>query len=120
MCGSCGVPSGTPLRCRSPLVSGWTTGRIAALPDWPTLFVADGDEVAFTVAPTADGDLTYTPQLRIVRDGVVRELARAGDPTPLGAIASIDALAMTSRDVVFVATLAGDGARHALLAVSRR
>jgi hypothetical protein len=101
-------------------LDGRSPRRIAELPDWPTLFVADGDDVAFAVAPTEDGGLTYTPQLWIVRDGIARELVRSGDPTPLGAITSIDAVGLTSDDVVFVATLAGDGARHALLAVPRR
>jgi hypothetical protein len=44
-------------------------------------------------------------------------LVRVGDPTPLGAIRSINSIGTAGRDVVFGATLTGDEARRALLAV---
>jgi hypothetical protein len=87
---------------------------IAPLPVLPTLLAAGGDDVAFT-ATFEDGD-----QLWVVRDGAPRPLVRAGDPTPLGAIDSFQSLGFVGNDVVFTAALAGDGARHGLLAVSRR
>jgi hypothetical protein len=71
------------------------------------------------VALSEDGGQTVVQQLWIVNGGAARALVRAGDQTPVGAISSIDAIGVTARDVVFVATLAGDGARHALLAVAR-
>jgi hypothetical protein len=88
--------------------------RIVGLPAVPTFLAAGGDDVAFTVS-TEDGD-----ELWLVRDEVAAPLVRAGDPTPLGTITSFDSLGVVGTDVVFTATLAGDGARHALLAVARR
>jgi hypothetical protein len=93
--------------------------RVTTLPGAPTLLAASRGDVAFTVTLSPDGGLTLQSQLWIVDRRGARALVRAGDPTPLGSITSIDAVGLTSDDVVFVATLAGNGARHALLAVSR-
>ena len=93
---------------------------MADLSGVPTLLAVDRGDVAFTVTVSEDGGLTYRTELWLADGDTPKLLVRTGDPVGLGAITSIDAIAMTTREVAFVATFAGIGARHGLLAVPRR
>lgn len=87
------------------------------LPLPASLLAIDRIQIA-ALAPTPPDDPTPGVDVlwRIARNGPV-ELARVGDTTPLGEIASIGAIAVVDRQVLFTAELEGDGARRALLSV---
>ena len=93
--------------------------RLADLPAQPALLTAGGDEVAFTASISDDGGATFLDRLWIVDNGDVGQLLRVGDPSPVGNVTAIDGIAIVGRTVVFSASVAGDGARHALLGIER-
>ena len=85
-----------------------------------SLVAVDATDVALIESISHDGGSTYVNELELVgRFGATRAVAAVGDPSPVGSIASIDAVALGDATVVLSAWLAGDGARHALLAVDR-
>jgi hypothetical protein len=85
-----------------------------------SLVGVDATDVALIESISHDGGSTYVNELELVgRSGATRTVVAVGDPSPVGSIASIDAVALGDATVVLSVRVAGDGARHALLAVDR-
>jgi hypothetical protein len=94
--------------------------RFADLPPSFFLFVIDATSVAVQVELSRDGGATFVDELQLVgRNGATRTVAAIGDPSPVGSIAAMDAVALADNRVLISARVGGDGARHALLAVDR-
>lgn len=93
---------------------------LAPLPTSYSLLGVDRGDVAVLASVSEDGGVTFVDELQLFGSaGAARTVARIGDPTTVGAIASIDAAALAGADVVISARMSGDGARHALLAIDR-
>jgi hypothetical protein len=94
--------------------------RFAVLPSSVFLFGIDATAVALSVRMSRDGGVTFVEELQLVgRNGVAGTVAAIGDPSPVGSIVATYAVALAEREVLISARVAGDGARHALLAVDR-
>lgn len=83
------------------------------LPVAPKLLAVDRRQIAAVALSPEHGDDTIW---RIGRGGPTALLS-GGDPTPIGTVGTIDSIAVVGDEVLFVATLRGDGPRRALLAV---
>ncbi len=94
--------------------------RLAPVPAVYSILGVDQAGVAVLAAVSKDGGVSFVDALQLVdSSGTARTIVRVGDPTPVGAIASIDAAALADANVFVSARVAGDGARHALLKVDR-
>jgi hypothetical protein len=95
-----------------------TPRLLSALPPDGSFFLeARGTRVAVVVDAPLEPGGPLVPRLQVLRRGTLETVVTAGDPAVVGVVASFGSMTFAGGDVVLVAGLAGDGARHGLFAV---